>query len=212
MLKSAAEADFTNEGAKIMNNPARVADDKVNGICLRRYYGSIDAIRENPDLSEFRFRSRSQWLDGASTRSIVKDFYGTEKEHRSRHTPFVVNTDMPGVFDGEDSAASPLEQLLVALGSCVTTTLVLQAAIRGVHIDSLDIRIEGDIDLQGFLCSESGVKKGYRQIRLQIYLEADTPDSELDAVIELGTNASPVFDTISCGTPITVSRLTSPGD
>ena len=194
-----------------MNYPAPIrqpADKRVNGVSVYSRFKTIEALRETPSLGLFSFRARNLWLDGGHTRSSVKDFHGLEREQSSRRTPIVVDTDLPAAFDGDDRGATPVEHLLVALTSCVTTTLVSQAAMRDIHVEAVDIQAEGDIDLRGFLGIDKNVRRGYREIRMHVLLEADAGEAELDSIVELGTAYSPVFATISCGTKMIVSRET----
>ena len=102
---------------------------------------------------------------------------------------------------GEDLGANPVEHLLHALSSCLTTTLIYHAAIRGIKIDELESELEGDIDLRGFLGLTNDVKKGYENIRVNFKVKTDEKNIEkLKALSKL----SPVFDVTSSGTNVDV--------
>jgi uncharacterized OsmC-like protein len=189
-----------------MNDPATTTISRINGICVTSVFETVDAIRATPALAAAQFRVRNTWLDGGHTRSIVKDFNAAGSEQTSRRTPLVSETDLPGVFKGGDRAPSPLEQLLIALSACVTTTMVTQAAVRSIHVDSLEVSASGNIDLRGFLGIDDRIRRGYSDIQLDVRLAADASESDLDEVVSLGINYSPVFSTVSCGTPIAVER------
>jgi uncharacterized OsmC-like protein len=189
-----------------MNKPAQNDISRVNGISVATVFATIDAIMDSESVAAAQFRVRNVWLDGGHTRSIAKDYYAGGCEQTSRSTPLVSDTDLPAAFKGGDRAPSPLEQLLIALSACVTTTLVTQAAIRGVHIDSLEVQAAGDIDLRGFLGMDEQRRRGFSEIRLDVQLLADTSPVDLDDIVRLGIGNSPVFSTVSCGTQIVVTR------
>jgi len=106
------------------------------------------------------------------------------------------------VLAGGDKGANPVEHLLHALASCVTTTLVYHAAVRGIKIEQLESDLEGDLDLRGFLGLSDEVRRGYENIRVKFKVKTDAENIErLRALSKL----SPVFDITSKGTNIDVS-------
>jgi uncharacterized OsmC-like protein len=115
------------------------------------------------------------------------------------------SADEPEVLLGTDRAANPVEHLLHALASCVTTSMVYHAAARGIAIEQVESSLEGDLDLRGFLGLAPGVRKGYQQIRLTLRIKAAVTDGEFQELASLGPNFSPVFDSINMGVPILVS-------
>jgi uncharacterized OsmC-like protein len=189
-----------------MHKPAPKGPKRINGISVRSVFDTIDAIRSSPSLGKTQFRARNVWLDGGHTRTIVKDYYAAGSEQASRRTPLVSESDLPGVLRGGDQAPSPLEKLLVALSACVTTTLVTQAALRYAHVDMLEVRASGDIDVRGFLGVDEDVQRGFQHIRLDVRLDAEVPAPELDHIVLQGIRFSPVFSTIAAGTTIDVYR------
>ena len=100
---------------------------------------------------------------------------------------------------GNDSAANPVEHLLHALASCLTTSMVAHAAVRGIKIDELESELEGDIDLNGFLGLSNDVPKGYTNIRVKFSVKAD--DKDIETIRSLA-NLSPVINTLIQGVPV----------
>jgi uncharacterized OsmC-like protein len=83
--------------------------------------------------------------------------------------------------------------------------LVYHAAAKGIVLKSVESRLEGDIDLRGFLGISKDVRKGYQGIRMFFKIDADVPEAELEELVQLGPTYSPVFDSITRGVPVTVS-------
>ncbi|NIP15322.1 MAG: OsmC family peroxiredoxin [Pseudomonadales bacterium] len=162
--------------------------------------GTVNAIKDDPELGACRFRARNTWLGGNHNRSTVTGFHGARQEIAHKQT-FTMDADEPAILAGEDEGANPVEHLLHALASCLTTSMVAHAAVRGIEIDELESELEGDIDLRGFLGLNPNVPKGYTDIRARFRVKARPED--LDRIRELA-KFSPVFNTITRGARVTV--------
>jgi uncharacterized OsmC-like protein len=117
----------------------------------------------------------------------------------------VLEADEPPVLLGKDTAANPVEHLLHALASCLTTSMVYHAAARGIQIEAVESSLEGDIDLHGFLELDKNVRNGYQGIRVNFKIKADVPDEQLQEISQLGAGHSPVFDSLINGVPVSVT-------
>ena len=175
----------------------------VNGVNVDNLFTTIDAIKGTPTIAKFNFRARNKWQGASRNCSTVGAFSGAGQE-LSRQRPFELKADEPPVLLGEDTAANPVEHLLHALASCLTTSMVYHAAARGIRVDEVESTLEGDIDLHGFLELDKDVRKGFQGIRVTFKVKADVPDEQLQDIVQLGTGHSPVFDSITKGVPVTV--------
>jgi hypothetical protein len=50
----------------------------------------------------------------------------------------------------------------------------------------MESRLEGDIDLQGFLGIKDDVPRGYKEIRMYVNIDADAPPEKLEEIVQLG--------------------------
>jgi len=191
-----------------MNNTARgavsVLSNQVNGVTVEDLSNTINAIKATPSIAKFKFRIRNQWVDGGRNSSTADGFYGAGQE-QSRPKPFVLEADEPSVLLGKDTAANPVEHLLHALASCLTTSMVYHAAARGIQIEEVESSLEGDLDLRGFLDLDKNVRNGYQGIRVNFKIKADLPDAKLQELGQLGSGHSPVFDSLTRGVPVSVT-------
>lgn len=55
--------------------------------------------------------------------------------------------------------------MLHALASCIAVGFVYNAAARGIEVRSLELDVEGELDLRGFLGLSDQVRPGYQNIR-----------------------------------------------
>jgi uncharacterized OsmC-like protein len=175
----------------------------INGVMVDDLFTTIDAIKATPAIAKFNFRIRNQWEGGSQNCSTIDKFYGAT-QNLSHPKPFVLEADEPAALLGKDMAANPVEYLLHALASCLTTSMVYHAAARGIQIEEVESSLEGDIDLHGFLELDKNVRKGFQGIRVNFKIKADVPDDQLQEIAKLGSSHSPVFDSLTNGVPVSV--------
>jgi len=143
----------------------------INGIDVDALSQTVNAIEADPELGVSRFRVTNKWLAGNHNRSTVKGFYGAKQEIAHKQA-FDLDADEPAILAGEDSAPNPVEHLLHALASCVTTAMVAHAAVRGIPLNSVESEVEGDIDLNGYLGLSNEVPRGYTALRVKFKVDA----------------------------------------
>lgn len=189
-----------NHAIHTKNDQSSSRGNFVNGVNLDTLMETVKAIQADPELGASRFRTTNTWLSGNHNRSTVTGFYGAKQEI-SHKQKFEMDADEPAILAGNDQGANPVEHLLHALASCVTTSLVAHAAVRGIPIYSLESEVEGDIDLQGFLGLSNDVPRGYTNLRVKFKVDAKPEDiNRLKALSEF----SPVFNTITQGARVDI--------
>lgn len=171
-----------------------------NGVDVTALFATIDAVKQDPAIAEFRFRARNRWLGGDANRTTVTGFFGAKQE-QPHAQPFEMDCGEPPVLLGRDRGANPVEHLLNALVGCLTTTLVYHAAARGLEVEAVDSELEGDLDLRGFLGIAPGVRKGYREIRVTMRVKSKASAQVLRELAQF----SPVFDVCSRALPVIVA-------
>ena len=158
----------------------------LNGINTEQLFSTIDLIKENPDIAKFKFRATNKWINGTHCRGTIKDFYGALKEDDSR-----------------PSVDYEMDEPPVLLG-CLTTSLVAHASAKGIKINGVESRYEGDIDLRGFLGLSEDVPVGYKEIRVYFKIDADVSDEQKKEMVQMAQKYSPVFNTITKSAPVSV--------
>ncbi len=175
----------------------------LNGLNLDALFDTLDAIRKKPEIAKFQFRARNKWESGGLNSTTISDFDGA-CQLMPHAQPFTFIADEPPVLLGTDQGANPVEYLLTALAGCVTTSIVVHAAAKGIQIEQMECRLEGDIDLRGFLGLDKSVRNGYQAIRMIYKIKANCPDDKLEEVLQLGPTYSPVYDVVSRSVPVSV--------
>ena len=185
-----------------MSSQTNISETVItNGIDVTEYEKTVQAVKAQPALGKFKFRARNRWEMGGYNRTTIKGFYGAGEEHGTEHRNFVLEADEPPVLLGEDRTANPVEYLLHALAACLTSSIVYKAAARGITIESLESRLEGDLDARAFLELGNDVRKGYQNIRATFKVKSDASAEALKACAEF----SPVLDVVTHGTPVSLA-------
>ena len=176
------------------------SSNRVNGINLNVLNETVSAIKGDPELGKCHFRARNKWVDAAHNCTTISGFYGAKQENLHKQA-FELHADEPPILAGNDEGANPVEHLLNALASCITTSMVAHAAVRGIYIEELESELEGDIDLRGFLGLDADVPKGYTNIRVTYKVKTDVDNlSKLKKLAEF----SPVYNTLTHGTKVDI--------
>ena len=186
----------------------KLADKIRNGVDTEQMFGTLDAIKAQPELARFQFRATNRWIGGAHNRSTIKDFWGAGQEDTSRAAAFRLDAGEPAVLLGADTGPNPAEYLLHALAACLTTSLVYVAAARNVHLTEVESTLEGDMDVRGALGLSDEVRNGFSKIRVTFKVKGDAPEEKLREVVERAQARSAVFDMVSHGVPVEVGVVT----
>ena len=188
----------------ISKEETKMAQEKrVNGVNVDQLFNTIEQVKKNPEIAQFRFRAKNSWVDGTHNRATIKSFYGALQEDDSRE-PIVFEIDEPPVLCGKNLGANPVEYLLVALSGCLTTSLIAHSAARGIEIKKVESRYEGELDLQGFLGISEDVPVGYKNISIYFKIEADLSEEQKEELLKMAQKYSPVFNSIAKPVPVSV--------
>lgn len=163
----------------------------VNGVAIDQLAESIRLIRNTPELGDFAFRVRNEWESGGHSKTTIESFHGVDQENEHARR-FELEADEPPVLLGRDVAPNPVEHLLNALATCLTSAMVYHAAARGIEIESLDSRVEGKIDLRGFLGISNDVPRGIQNITVTFHVRSNASEDKLRECAEF----SPVYNTL----------------
>jgi uncharacterized OsmC-like protein len=176
-----------------------------NGVDSAQMYGTLDAVKENPELGIFQFRATNTWIDGAHNRTTIQYFYGAGQEDRSRTRAFTVDAGEPKILLGNDTGPNPAELLLSALAACLTVTLVNIATARKVMLNEVSSTLEGNMDVRGALGLSDEVRNGFSDIRVHFDIKGDAPDEKLLELVDRAQARSAVYDMVTNGVPVEVT-------
>ena len=106
-------------------------------------------------------------------------------------------TDMPAAIGGGDSAPTPGWLLRTALASCAVTRIAMEAASRGIALQTLEVQATSRSDLRGLVgvaeIDGRRVPAGPLAMDLHVRIGAPGVDAALlHALVESTTGCSPV--------------------
>ena len=121
---------------------------------------------------------------------------------RVRMRDFQIITDAGPAMAGYDLGPRAPEVLLGALGSCISHTILIQAALNDLPIESLVIDVSADVDS---LAGHSDVKNPLTNIAYEIQVESPAPAAEFRKINELLPEICPVLNVVQFPQSITTS-------
>ena len=179
-------------------------DSEVNnGVNVQALLDAREALANAPEAAQFKWRATTRWEDGVYTTTNVQGFFGLGEEHAHK-TETVFKADHPEVFAAEDRGITPIEYLLVGLGTCLTAGVAAVAQNRGIQLRSVEATVEGDHDIRGIL-GDASVRNGYNHIRVNFKIDADASPEEIEALVAQSQKRSAVFDALTNPTDVSVT-------
>ncbi len=187
-----------------MPMPMPVTDSRVdNGVNVEALIGAREALTAMPEAAQFRWKATCKWINGTHCRSSVEEFFGLG-EGQKHKTEFTFEADHPEVFASEDNGVTPVEYVLVGLGSCLTAGIAAVAQHRSIQLRSVKATIEGSMDLQGILGIDSDVRNGFDGVKVTYTIDADATPEEIRALVAQSQKRSAVYDIITNPTNVMV--------
>ena len=125
----------------------------------------------------------------------------TEVDIRTGEHSFKV--DEPAALGGADAAANPVQYALASLGSCQAITYQFWAEQLGIGFDSLSVRVEGDLDIRGFLGFDDGVRPGLSAVRVEVTVTGPESPERYEELAAAVDRHCPVLDLFANPVPVT---------
>ena len=180
--------------------------NKINGIDNSRLFEIMDAVKRQPSLAKFIFRVSNTWMKGGHSRSVIKGFFGAERDDDSRISPFIFEIDQPSLLLGEDKGPTALEYLLNALAGCLTNSIVCLASARGVVLTDIESEIEGHIDLRYMFGLNNSKEDIFENIKIKFRIKGnDLSYNDKKFLFELGKKTSIVYKIITMPFPVEIN-------
>ena len=163
---------------------------RVNGLDLEALGQTVEAINEDPKKAIVGFDVTTRWTGQTRSETIVEGYtIGGERVTR-RHK---IVADEPHELLGADSAPNPQELLMAAFNACITVGYVANASIKGITLDTVEIKTRGELDLRGFLGLSDDVAPGYEAISYDVRLKGDGTPEQYEEIHQAVMKTSPNY-------------------
>ena len=166
-------------------------EDTLNGLPREKLGEVLESFRDPEVFNAVTgpWKSRIVWQDGFRAKAFMRNH--------------AVEMDEPGDLTATDLAASAHEQLLSAVGSCMTVGFVLNATRRGIKIHDLEIAVDGYFDnIRKWAGVDEG-NPGYGSISAKVFVRADADEATLAEIWKLAVEGSPVTQSVMRETKVT---------
>lgn len=162
-----------------------------------RIFARREAAQANPELKPNYYKA-----------SVVAKGRSGVREIRIREHQII--SDSPEDFAGYNLGPTSPEMQLGVLGSCLTHVTLMQAAERGVSLDSLEVEITGETHpLAG--------KPGYEQvpiyphnIRYKLYIQSAESQETIEALRDAVERVCPIMNLLKLPQQISGEIVRSP--
>ncbi|HLO20071.1 MAG TPA: OsmC family protein [Sphingomicrobium sp.] len=183
-----------------------IVKSRVNGIDLNALGETVEAIEADPSKALVAFDVTTRWTGQTRSETIVDGYtLGGERIGRSHK----IVADEPVELLGGDSSANPQELLMAAFNACITVGYVAGASLKGIKLDTLEIKTRGQLDLRGFLGLSDQVAPGYEKIEYEVRIKGDGSPRDFEEIHQTVMKTSPNYFNIS--RPIRVTGKLSLG-
>jgi len=145
---------------------------------------TVEAIQNDPSMAKVRYQAETQWEEDMRCTARVRDF-----------EPTVV--DEPAAFGGEDSAISPGDIVMVALGTCQEIMYVALASTMDIPIDEVKVDVTGDLDLHGLMGLNPDVPPGMLEMSYHVHIRSSAPEADLQRLVDTVEAQCPLLDTLT---------------
>jgi uncharacterized OsmC-like protein len=171
-----------------------VKNAPVNGLDLAALGEKVEAIQADPSKGIAGFDVVTRWKGQTRSETEISGFnLGGERITRA-HT---IVADEPLELLGEDRAPNPQELLMAAFNACITVGYVAGASLKGINLESLEIRTRGELDLRGFLGLSDSVPPGYENVDYVVTIKGDGSAADFEEIHQTVMKTSPNYFNMS---------------
>ena len=171
-----------------------VKNTPVNGLDLAALGEVVEAIEKDANQAKVAFNVTTRWTGQTRSETIVDGF--TMAGERIARTHKIV-ADEPCQLLGSDSAPNPQELLMAAFNACIMVGYVAGSSLKGINLESVEIRTRGELDLRGFLGLSDDVAPGYEAIDYEVRIKGDGSPQDFEEIHQTVMKTSPNYFNVS---------------
>lgn len=165
----------------------------LNNINIAGLSEYANEVKEENIQGKASYGVALNWESGTKTTVSTKNMIlGKHKLIRD----FQFTIDEPNQLLGVNCAPNPAEYMLGGMAGCMAVTFMAGATAMNIEIDQLQIEIDGELDLQGFLGLDSEVNPGFPELKYIFHVKGNGTQQQYEKLVERVTMHSPNFNTI----------------
>lgn len=150
-------------------------------------------VKENNIEGKASYGVVLDWISGTKTKVKTKNMIlGNHKLVRD----FEFTIDEPTQLLGVNCAPNPAEYMLGGLAGCMAVTFMAGATLMNIKIDQLQIEIDGELDLRGFLGIDKDIDAGFPELKFIFNVKGSGTQEQYNTLMERVKKHSPNFNTM----------------
>ena len=166
----------------------------VNGLDLAALGEVVEAIEKDAGKAKVDFNVTTRWKGQTCSETTVDGYtIGGERIARSHK----IVADEPFELLGSDTAPNPQELLMAAFNACIMVGYVAGASLKGINLESVEIRTRGQLDLRGFLGLSDQVAPGYEAVDYDVFIKGDGSAEDFNEIHRTVMATSPNYFNMS---------------
>jgi len=163
----------------------------LNGIDLRKVEELRELVRRDDSVAHPRYTANVHWLGGLRTEITLA-------ENRRLHA------DEPLNCAGGNTAVSPEDLLLSAVGSCLTVAWISVLSARGITVKALDVELSGTVNFRGAYGVDDS-PPGFEHLNIVVNLDTDASAEVVNGLRDKVAAVSVIPDTILRAVPLEIN-------
>lgn len=157
----------------------RAGDGKNTHYLLRKGAGDEQLSDDLRKARDFEWKVRATWSGGLKTRVYARNH--------------AMDVGQPASFETADDAPAAVEMLLAAIGGCLVSGFAWRMSQRGLELRAAELSLGAKLEnVLYFLGVEATGSPGLARVDGVLYVDADGPEEELQALWRETITRSPV--------------------
>ena len=148
------------------------------------------AVEADAAAGKVRYQAKTQWEEDVRCTAKVRDFE-------------TMTIDEPAAFGGGDTAMSPADVVLVALGTCQEIMYAALASAMDIQLDECKVDVTADLDLKSLMGMDDEVPPGLLAMDYHVQLKSPASDEELKKLVDMVERQCPLLDTLTRSIEVT---------
>ena len=164
----------------------------LNNINIAGLSEFANEVKDNNNEAKASYGVKLNWESGTKTTVTTKNMVlGNHKLIRN----FNFTIDEPTQVLGVNCAPNPAEYMLGGMAGCMAVTFMAGATAMNIEIDQLQLEIDGELDLKGFLGIDD-TPAGFPELKFIFHVKGNGTQEQYNNLLERVTKHSPNFNTI----------------
>ena len=165
----------------------------LNNINIAGLSEYANEVKQDNTEGKATYGVELKWESG--TKTVVKTKNMVLGKHKIiRNFNFTI--DEPTQLLGVNSAPNPAEYMLGGLAGCMAVTFMTGATAMNINVDQLNLEIEGELDLKGFLGLDTNANPGFPELKFIFHVKGNGTQEQYKKLMDRVSKHSPNFNTI----------------